>query len=329
MKRLRAVAAILALAVIWLGYSVAREIAAERAWHAPVELQATSEPAPWTEGAPSKPVRPAIQFPAVPKSAPRSPYLTSAGLSQGTPQAITVPSPEAPAVATAPVEPLPTSPAHVPFFQDALFDAQAGVVPGAQGRPGGVFGGGAMPSMWGGVGGVSAGSPTATDDTGLSGDGRPGVLGHRFLAESGESNDGTGSNANASNGSNGGNGGSNDHNGDANGNGGSNSSNGSNDHNGDGNGNNGKNGDNASNGGNGSNGSSEKGGSSQGGNGGPSGGGDNSSTGGGAGDDGGINSFVANVDEVPNGDVARDIPEPGSILFGLGAAAALLRRRAR
>jgi hypothetical protein len=327
MKRLRAVAAILALAVIWLGYSVAREIAAERAWQAPLELKATSEPAPWTEGATSKPVRPSLQFPAVPNSAPRLALTAGADLAPRTPQAITVPSPaDAAALPPAQVEPLPTSPAHVPFFQAALFDAQAGATPGAQGRPGGVFGAGGVPSMWGGVGGASAGSPAATEETGLSGDGRPGVLGHRFL-ESLESNEGTGSNESGSNGSNGGSGGSNDHNGDANGNNGSNASNGSNDQNGDGSGNNGKNGDNGSNGGNGSNGSSENGGSSQGGNGGTNGG-DNGATGGGADDGSGIHSFAANV-EGPNGDVARDIPEPGSILVGLGAVAALLRRHTR
>ncbi|HEV8396599.1 MAG TPA: hypothetical protein VGQ37_20095 [Vicinamibacterales bacterium] len=314
MKRLRAVAAILALAVIWLGYSVAREIAAERAWHAPLELKATSEPAPWTEGATSKPVRPSLQFPAVPNSAPRLALTAGADLAPGTSQAITVPSPaDAPALPPAQVEPLPTSPAHVPFFQAALFDAQAGATPGAQGRPGGVFGAGGVPSMWGGVGGGSAGSPAATEEAGLSGDGRPGVLGHRFL-ESLESNEGTGSNESGSNGSNGGSDGSNDHNGDANGNSGSNASNGSNDQNGGGNG---KNADNASNGGNGSNGPSENGG-------------DNGATGGGADDGSGIHSFAANVeDKGPNGDVARDIPEPGSILIGLGAVAALLRRRTR
>ena len=39
MRRLRAVAAIVALAVIWLGYSVARQIAAERNLKAPQQSE--------------------------------------------------------------------------------------------------------------------------------------------------------------------------------------------------------------------------------------------------------------------------------------------------
>jgi len=192
-------------------------------------------------------------------------------------------------------EPMPAEPAHVPFLQSALQEMQANGPSGVNGRSGGAFGGGYTPSMWGGIaGGASADLPLATDDAGLPGDGRTSVLGHRFSETSAETSDNNGST------------GSNDQNGDANGNNGSAGANGSNDSNGDAN----------DNGGN--NNASETGGTAEGGDKGGS-------------PESGTQTLAANLESEGGGDDddVRDVPEPGSILVGLGAVAALVRRRLR
>jgi hypothetical protein len=311
MRRLRAIAAIVALAVIWLGYSVVREMAFGRPANPSVELQTasgTSTSDDSTTGAQVPKQSASVYAPL--------PNIGSAEVLPPTGEGATVFAAEA-SLTAAPQDELEASP--VPFFQAALSDVQAGTVSGAHGRPGGAFGSGGVPSMWGGGagGGASAESPLATDDTELSGDGKPSVLGHRLLADSGEPTEGSGpaeNGSNASNGSSGGNGGSNDQPGDANGNKGTNGDNGSI-------AGNGSTGDNGSNGGDGSNGSSETGGSNQ-------GGGDQGGV-----PEGGINSLAVSLaDESPTttgGDAVRDVPEPGSILLGIGAVAALVRRRTR
>jgi hypothetical protein len=312
MRRLRAVAAIVALAVIWLGYSVVREMAFGRPANPSVELQTasgTSTSDDSTTGAQVPKQSASVYAPL--------PNIGSAEVLPPTGEGATVFAAEASLTAT-PQDELEASP--VPFFQAALSDVQAGTVSGAHGRPGGAFGGGGVPPMWGGGagGGASAESPLAADDTELSGDGKPSVLGHRLLADSGEPTEGSGpaeNGSNASNGSSGGSGGSNDEPGDTNGNSGTNGDNGLI-------AGNGSTGDNGSNGGNGSNGSSETGGSNQGGSGGDQGGVP----------EGGINSLAVSLaDESPTttGDAVLDVPEPGSILLGLGVLAALVRRRTR
>src|SRR6185436_16463247 len=137
-------------------------------------------------------------------------------------------------------------------------------------------------------GGASADSPKPTDDAAPSGDGRPTVLGHRLLAESGEPNEAADSNETASNGSNG-----------------SNTSNDSNGSNG---------------GSNDQNGSTESGST-------PGGSGNGGDQGGAP--EGGVNSLAVSLaDESPTttGGEVHDVPEPGSILLVIGAAAALARR---
>jgi hypothetical protein len=302
MRRLRAVAAIIALAVIWLGYSVVRQMAHGLPANPTVELQTasgTSTSDDSTAGAQVPKQSASVNTPL--------PNIASAEVLPATAEGvITFAAAEASLPAT-PQDELQL--ASVPFFQAALSDAQAGAVPGAHGRPGGAFGGGGVPSMWGGGagGGASAESPLATDDTELSGNERASVLGHRLLADSGEPTEGSGSTGNGSGGGNGSNG----------------SSGGSNDQPGDANGNNGTNGGNGSNADNVSNGSSENAGSTQGGSGGDQGGVP----------EGGNNSLAVSLaDESPTttgGDVVRDVPEPGSILLGIGAVAALVRRRTR
>ena len=306
MSRLRAAAAIAALAVIWLGYWVAIEHANQRERRAaavPASTQALAAPAS----------TPTVEFRVRKKAtdqAPDAPTLklpkfSSAGALAVTPHpgAQVSEAVDAVAATTPATEPLPELPAHVPFFQAALSDAQGGI-PGAHGRRG-AMSGASIPPMWGfgGGGAGSAPTPVATDDTSFSGDGRPNVLGHKFAADSGEASGGTGSNS--SNGSGGGSG--------------SNGSTGSNDQNvgtqsvGSG----------SSDGTGSGGGSSAAGGSTQG------AGSNGGSNGGGSSDGGAVNSLAANLSNDGTADVTVDVPEPGSILLGLGLAAAFLRRRAR
>jgi hypothetical protein len=299
MRRLRAIAVMVLLAVIWLGYSVAVEIAAERAEQAALQ-------------APDSPTDEAVRgrASAKPIAAPAKFTEPQASAAAEASQVVEAPQAELPGVTpqgvASPAAAAPTGAAHVPFFQAALQAASGHGPSGAHGLPGGSFGGGSMPSMSGG-GGASGEEPPVTDEPLESGDGVASVLGNRFSQGSDEPS--------GNNGSNGSSGGSNDHNGDANGNNGSNGSNGSNDQNGDGNGNNGKNGDNGSNSNAGPNGNNASNGNDTAGNGDSTGGDENASPG------------LAADDEGPNG--ARSVPEPGSILMALGAAAALVRRHRR
>jgi len=302
MRQLRAVAAVLALAVIWLAFSVAREMAAERSSEdtvgsATAPASAQDEPGPHSKV--SKPAAPGVA------EVPDVPDANMVALALGEPFAIADDTPAA--------EPMPAEPAHVPFLQSALQEMQANGPSGVNGRSGGAFGGGYTPSIWGGIaGGASADLPLATDDAGLPGDGRTSVLGHRFSETSAETSDNNGST------------GSNDQNGDANGNNGSAGANGSNDRNGDANGNGGNNGSSNA-------GSSNAGGSND------NGGNNNASETGGTAEGGdkggspesGTQTLAANLESEGGDDDVRDVPEPGSILVGLGAVAALVRRRLR
>ena len=304
MRRLRAVAAIVALLVIWLGFSVVREMAKVLPATASVELQTASGTSTSDDSSTS-----AQGAGGSASVFSQLPNVVGADLSA--PVAATVFAEEA--SVAAPLSELPEADAHVPFLQAALSEAQAGPT-GGYGRSRGAFGGGGgVPAMWGGGAGAAepADAPELTDDAALPGDGKASVLGRRFLADSGESNEPAASSENGSNGSsgsNGGNGGSSEQSVISNASAPSGSNGGS-----------GSNGDSGS---TGSNGPSEIGGVSQGGNGGDQGGAPES----------GVTSLAVVANESPTttgGDEeVRDVPEPGSILLALGAAAALARRRA-
>jgi hypothetical protein len=333
MRRLRAVAAIVALAVIWLGYSVARQIAAELG-NSPA-LQSKAEPAvandePTIEIVRRSPPSAAIAGPlgesAVPASVVGelpSPDLPAPSTSLETPAA----------AAATQLDPLPAAQAHVPFFQSALFDVQGGVMPGTRGQRG-AFGGGGVPSMGGGGGGGTvANEPALAEEILGSGDGVAHVLGRRLSGETEESAGNSGTNSNSGN-SNGGGNSSNAGDSNSGNSSGNDSSNGNSGGSNQGGGN--TPGGNSPGGNTGSGGESNHGGAGGNTPGGPNPGGSNAGAGesnkaGGPGDDGGVGGvqgIAANIDQGPGTDV-HTVPEPGVILLGLGAAAALVRRRTR
>ena len=319
LKRLRALATIVALAVIWLGYSVAHQTAKPLAAPLAVELQSSSGTST-VLGASTTDSQVPRSRASVENALPTVSSLTNADLPltrlEGTPdsaEAVPATSEEPPALS------------QVPFLQAALSDSQAGSGPAGHAR---AFGGGTAP-MWGsgGAGGAeSADSPVSVDDTELSDDGKVSVLGKRFLADSGEPSEGTASNENSAHGSNGSNA---DNNGSSGGSASSGSSAGPNVDN--------SAHDNASNGtasngtgsnGNASNDHNEAGNRNDGkdvadGSKGASGTDQDAVA-----DDSSNSLAVGLADDTPTtgGDV-RDVPEPGSILVGLGLAA-LVRRSA-
>ena len=330
MRRLRVAAAIAGLAVIWLGYWVAIEHANQQERRAaavtvPAQVLAEAGPTPTVEFRIRK--KATDQVPGAPTV--KLPKFSSARALAVTPHpAAHVPDDvQTLAAAKTDAAPLPDSdlPAHVPFLQSTLSEAHGGGVPGASGRHGAMSGAN-LPPMWGFSSGAtgSAHSPVVTDDAPASIDGRPSVLGHKFSADSGDGTGGTGSNgtggssgSGGSNGSNGSTGGSNDQNSGTQGGGTQSAGSGSSS-------------------GTGSGGSSATGGSTQGGGsgqgtGGTTGGGNSGSNGGGGSEGGANNSLAASASATNEGssDVVVDVPEPGSILLGLGLAAAFLRRRAR
>lgn len=345
MRRLRAAAAIVALAVIWLGYSLARVVADRNHSH---EAQTAAAP---LEGGVARNFTPTLIKPApVPTVSTPSPSAdspTTADVS-GHDDNATSPGSFATSPYLASVGSISSnlSPQVAPKLQASLNASSGGV---GHGTSHGTIGGG-VPSMSGfGGGGGHASTPASDAAETPSGEtgGSPRVLGHKFSNASDESvGGGTNAGANGSSGGDGGaNGsnGSNDHNGDGNGNNGSSGANGSNDRNGDGNGNNGKNGNNGNDGNNGSNhnagatgnnGPTGNDGSNGGSGSGSSEGGPNNAGGpgandaNGAGDGGGNPPADARLADVKDGsEDIRAVPEPGSILLAVGAAAVLVRRR--
>jgi len=338
LRQVRTAAAMVALLVIVLGYLVVQGVKAER--ESASELQGPETIA---------------QLSLLEESGTASEQTLRVGAGSHSPESLgDIPdaspdsSLQAPTgLVASPADAPSNLPEDVPVFQQALNSVQGGGV-GGHGMRGGA------PSMSGsggaggaggvGGGGVGGGSHSGDTTTGST-TGKPNVLGKKF-SNGGDEPDDAAPNANGgSTGSNGSNGSnrSNDRNGDGNGNNGSNSANASNDRNGDANGNNGKNADKGANGGNAS-----IGGDSNGGKGSHAGNGavnhDNASNYDGApasntdgvkgssagfteqGVNGASDTTGANIvaDESP-----RDVPEPGSILVGIGVIATLARRRAR
>jgi hypothetical protein len=333
MRRLRAVAAILTLAVIWLGYQVAHEIAAERAR---TSQQSAVDPVPPSARAKQRTkARAAAEVESPKAQRPKTFAQHTSGETLAPPQVMApVVSAEDPAPAAQPVT-LPVPSKDVPFFQSAFLDTQAGVLPGAGAgrRHGG------MPSMsggggGGGVGGGMSGAASAkkNDETTGSGTGSPSVLGRRFSSESEESSTGGDSSNAGGNTGNTGSGGS----GGSGGDGGSNSSNSSAKDSNQGGSNLGGSNQGGNNQGGNNQGGNNQGGSNEGDSNSSGGPGDTGKSGapGGSGGDGGEQAiqaaFAPNVDGPNDGPKdLRSVPEPGSILLALGAAAAIVRRRMR
>jgi hypothetical protein len=287
MRRLRAIAAIVALAVIWLGYSVARQIAAELGAKAP-QQSATVPPAEGQTARYSSPVSSQgaaalgkLPGPTVGASI-ASADLPVEGAQASASEPVSTPTPF--------VNPLP-GPSERESFQSASFNTSPGNGGSFRRRASGsgVSHAGGSGGGFGGGGGSTASAPEAGNGDAESGNGRPELLGRRLSSESSESGDDTGSTGKS--GDNGLSGGGNGPNG-----------------------NDGSDGNNGSDGNDGSNGS----------------------------DGAGPGSDTSTGDEPGGGDTARTaglsieksdepltVPEPGSMLMALGAAAVLARRRRR
>ena len=326
MRRIRTAVVIALLAVVWLGYWVAHEIAAESSRGAAQQAVASEEiaspsagyypnPSPTRDSA-SEPLTPeASVVPAEAQVVPDAPppQDVSAGtLAVVTPQSSLLPSP----------------PENVRSNQAplSLFGSPSGA--GGHRMQSRSFGGGGISSGSGGGGGFARPTQGGSDETTGSGNGVPSVLGHRLASDSVEP---TGETASNGDGSSNGNGNSNNANssgnGKSNGNGGSNANanangggtgapalNADSKGNGNSNANNGSNG--SSNGQSNAQGQNDKGGKDTGGD-----------QGGNPGGRSGIARFAPDAIDEPNAD-PRDVPEPGSILVAVGLAAAYARRRA-
>jgi hypothetical protein len=329
-KRLKAAAAAAVLALVWLGYSAARALSHERAHGSvegaphPVGLVASSA----TGGVQSGAARdldvqaPASSSRATPIAVAEVPPLGV--IDRVEPQTGEVAREEARELA-----PAANASAHEPFVPAKL----QGLHAGAATAPLGPHHEGLRAPLWsasGGSGGVSGGAraaATTTDGaTASPGNGRPGLLGHSLSRESADGAGDVRSNAsNRSNGSNGSNGSS------GAGGQGSNAADSNGDRSNGGNGSSTPNPGNLSNDPSGGDAAKNSDTGHQSnipdGSGAPGGNGSSAGEPGSRGDDSGARHVASLVDD--GSTAVRAIPEPGSILIGVGAAATLLRRRMR
>ena len=280
-RRLRTAAAIVALLVIWLGYAVVTELAAElRAKSQRQAAAVIAQGGPAWSAAPAKPAK--LDKPAAPVLGTAVPLDGVPAAAEAVAGALPGNFIAGPPLLVAAERNELNGGTHVPFLMAALHN---GRLPGYSRRGAAGFNGGMGSSGGGGFGGGSRVESDAVDDS-ASGDSRVEVMGRREPQENAGGND-TGSNGNNV----------------------SNGNNGSNGNHGDGN--------NGSNGNHGPNGTPS---ANSGGNGKPPAG--NPAAGPQTGDE-------DNDEGDGSGQAVQVVPEPGSILLALGAAAAIVRHRRR
>ena len=199
-RRLRTIAALVVLAVIWLSFSVVRQFAAGR--------QASTQPLPEPMAGQAAALKPRVApakvalrgFPPPSAWAPLEGLPAEPEWEPAPAEAVA----EAPFV-IAPVPELENTGRHVPFLQASLNNGG----PGGMGRRDRGFNGG-MGGFGGGFGGGSVPDAGATPFDATGGDERVGVMGRRepveIAADDAGSNGNNGSNGNHGDGNNGSNG---------------------------------------------------------------------------------------------------------------------------